>query len=133
MWDSWGKFCSRELARAAREGRRRNGQNVAFAAQLPQFGENDLSSEFPPPSPPSRRFVGEFRDGQPAVQKNQRGVIFKFAVVGPFHANELWGQNSEPRYMRRNLSALCATIARRGSLGASSIDQRWAHRRFRQG
>jgi hypothetical protein len=45
-----GKFCSRDLARAGRERERRIGQNVAFGSppQMPQFEENDPSTEFTP-------------------------------------------------------------------------------------
>src|SRR6202041_2678746 len=42
-----------------------------------------------------RGFVRELRDGEPTIQKDERGVIFKFAVRGPFHADQLRRQNRE--------------------------------------
>jgi hypothetical protein len=52
-------------------GHRHRGQNVGVSPllQMPQFGENDPSSEFPRPGPPPRRFVGEFRDGSLRFRK----------------------------------------------------------------
>jgi hypothetical protein len=49
MWRSWAKFHARDRARSGSEGKGRIGHNVAFGRppQMPQFGENDPSSEIP--------------------------------------------------------------------------------------
>jgi hypothetical protein len=67
MWPSRGKFHSRDRARSAREGEGRIGHNVAFGRppQMPQFEENNPSTEIPRlaycdtarPRPPPRRAI----------------------------------------------------------------------------
>src|ERR1700679_3718119 len=47
--------------------------------------------------PIGRGFVREFRDGKPAIQKDQRGVVFKLAICSPLHADQLRPQNGEAR------------------------------------
>src|SRR5580704_1435267 len=76
--------CDAEIVRGKFAVRLSGGVN-----QLQHAGLNYCASTI------KRGLVREFRNGEPAIQEDERSVIFELAVRGPLHANELGRQNRE--------------------------------------